>query len=74
MKIGVTAFFLKQPTYFTNLSIFMWKIWPSPSPLKPLAATLSLKEANSFGCLRFNAFDFQLKFNLKYTNFVLKEN
>ena len=28
----------------------------------------------SFGCLRFDAFDFQLKFNLKYTNFVLKED
>ena len=33
-----------------------------------IAATLSLKEADNFGCLRFNIFDFQLKFN---TNFVL---
>ena len=30
--------------------------------------------ADNFGCLRFNAFDFQLKFNLKYTNFALTEN
>ena len=39
-----------------------------------IAATLSLKGADNFGYLRFNAFDFQLKFNLNYTNFVLKEN
>ena len=34
-----------------------------------IAATLSLQEADNLGCLRFYAFDFQLKFNLKYTNF-----
>ena len=40
-----------------------------------IAATLFLQEADNFGCLRFAAFDFQLKLNLKYTNFVLiKEN
>ena len=40
-----------------------------------IAATLFLQEADNFGCLRFTAFDFPLKLNLKYTNFVLiKEN
>ena len=39
-----------------------------------IAATLSLQEADTFGCLRLVAFDFQLKFKLKYTNVVLKEN
>ena len=39
-----------------------------------IAATLSRYEADNFGCPRFHAFDFQLKFNLKHTNFVLKEN
>ena len=36
---------------------------------------IALWETDNFGCLRFNTFDFQLKFNLKHTNFVLiKEN
>ena len=39
-----------------------------------IAATLSLYEADHFGCIIFDACDFQLKFILKYTNFVLKEN
>ena len=32
------------------------------------------KVSDSFDHLRFDAFDFQLKFSLKYTNFVHKEN
>ena len=39
-----------------------------------MAATFSLQEADNLGYLRFDVFDFQLKFNLKYINFVLKEN
>ena len=39
-----------------------------------IAATLSLQEADNLGCLRFYVFDFQLKFNLKYTNFPPKKN
>ena len=49
---------------FFKLTFTDWKI----------TATLSLKEADNIGCLRFDAFDFQLKFDFKYTNFVLKEN
>ena len=38
-----------------------------------IAAILSLLEADKFGFLRSDTFDFQLKFSLKYTNFVLKK-
>ena len=37
-----------------------------------IATTLSLQEADNFGCPGFDAFDFQLNFNAKYTNFVFK--
>ena len=45
-----------------------------PSPFLKIVAALSLKEADNFSCLRFDAFNFQLKFNLKYTSFDLKES
>ena len=35
--------------------------------------TCSLKEADNFGCLRFDDFDFQIRFNIKYTIFVFKK-
>ena len=46
-----------------NVTLTDWKI----------AATLSLYEADNLGCLRFDAFDFQLTFYLNYHNFVLKD-
>ena len=40
-----------------------------------LIEKFTLQEADNFACLRFNAFDFQLKFSLKHTDIVLiKEN
>ena len=65
MKISDTpSLFKNSLTYFTNPSVFVWK--------NLLLCFLS--EADNFGSLRFDAFDFQLKFNFKYTNFALKEN
>ena len=46
-----------------NVTLTDWKI----------AATLSLYEADNLGCLRFDAFDFQLTFYLNYHNFVVKD-
>ena len=46
-----------------NVTLTDWRI----------AATLSLYEADNLGCLRVDAFDFQLTFYLNYHNFVLKD-
>ena len=67
--------------YFTSPSIFMGKIWSPPffrkfrnSILPPPRYKGDNFGWDDLGCLGFDTFDFQLKFNLQYTNFVLKEN
>ena len=46
------------------------KLKKKHSLIEKLLLHTFLKEADNFGCLRFNTFDFQLKFNLKYTKII----
>ena len=71
MKISDTPFF-KTTTPTLPAPPFSWE-----GKLPLLLFFLENFENSTpdyFGCLRLDAFDFQLKFNFKYSNFVLKEN
>ena len=56
--LSLFSFFKLRKQHFLNEKLLLY---------------FSLSEAN-FGCLRLDAFDFQLKFSLRYNNLVLKEN
>ena len=78
MKIRDTLFFKNTPPILPTPP-FLWEKFETPFFPKISKTQLSfIKEGGGDGgfqlCLRFDAFDFQLKFILRYTNFVRKGN